>query len=57
MINIVEDNNDDIIKESFVLKKSMHEKIMQYQEREGHTNKGETIRALLRAGLKVEGIE
>ena len=42
-------------KESFTSEEKMHNKIIEYQEKEAHTNAGEAIRALIRAGLKAEG--
>ena len=44
-------------KENFVSEQIMHDKIIEYREAEAHTNTGEAIRALIRAGLKAEGYQ
>lgn len=45
-----------MVKESFISEQKMHDKILEYQESAACTNTSEAIRALVRAGLKAEGI-
>lgn len=48
-------SDESSIKENLIVKEKMHKQIITYQKKESHTNTGEAIRSLIRAGLKAEG--